>query len=196
MSFEQMIVYFGAPALCGLKSANLLSVKSNQFSSEKIIELNGKLASLGKRIVAVSRSSANVLLFIYDKSLLYKALCGKAQMLYLMRKSYPVSKGLDAIVKELLFRMSWQMRFPHEVGLFLGYPLEDVVLFEKDGGRSSKFSGMWQVYGNVEEARRKMMQYRQCSLACSHYFDMGMEFSHITKHYKEISKKISGMEER
>ncbi|MCR5764308.1 MAG: DUF3793 family protein [Treponema sp.] len=187
MSFEQMIVYFGAPALCGLKSANLLSVKSNQFSAEKILEWNCRLSSLGKKIIPVIRSSSNVLLFIYDERLLYKALCGKEQILYLMGKKYPIAKGLDALVQELLARMSGQMSFPHEVGLFLGYPLEDVVSFEKDGGRSSKYSGMWQVYGNVEDARRKMMLYRQCSLTCSRYFNMGIEFSYISKNYKAIS---------
>ena len=187
MSFEQVIIYFGAPALCGLKSANLLSVKEQQFSSEKIMQLNSQLSSLGKKIVSVIRPSSNILLFIYDEAMLYKTLCGKAQMLYLMQKNYPVGKGLDAIVQELLFRMSCQMEFPHEVGLFLGYPLEDVISFERDGGRTSKYSGMWQVYGDVEESRRKMQLYRQCSLLCSRYFNMGMEFSYISKNYKTIS---------
>ena len=186
MSFEQMVAYFGAPALCGLKSANLMSVKPCQFSSDKIQELNDNLSSLGKKIVSVSRSSSNVLVFIYDESLLYQAVCGRNQMIYLMHKKYPVGRGLNALIQELLLRMSCQVSFPHEVGLFLGYPLEDVISFERDGGHSSKFSGLWQGYGDVDEARKKMMQYRQCSLTCSKCFDMGMGFYYISKNYKII----------
>ena len=45
--------------------------------------------------------------------------------------------------------------FPHEVGLVLGYPPEDVEGFIADGGRGAVACGRWQVYGDPLAARRR-----------------------------------------
>ncbi len=39
--------------------------------------------------------------------------------------------------------------FPHEIGLFLGYPLGDVVGFIVNAGRNYALTGYWKVYTNV-----------------------------------------------
>ena len=36
--------------------------------------------------------------------------------------------------------------FPHEMGLLLGYPVEDVTGFMVHGGKNSLYSGYWKVY--------------------------------------------------
>ncbi len=41
--------------------------------------------------------------------------------------------------------------FPHEMGLFLGYPPEDVQGFMADKGKNSLCTGYWKVYQNVQE---------------------------------------------
>mgnify|MGYP002624611857 CR=1 FL=1 len=186
MSFEQTLMYFAAPALCGLKSANLISAKPAASSAQILSQWNKELSPSGKRIVLIRRSKSLNLLFVYDKNILYQTLSGSSQILYLKQKGYPVAKGMDALLAELFHRLACQPSFPHEIGLFLGYPLEDVICFEKDGGRMSKYSGMWQVYGNVEEARRQMQLYRQCSANCRNYLDMGMNIPYISTHYKSI----------
>lgn len=52
--------------------------------------------------------------------------------------------------------------FPHEVGLLLGYPLEDVRGFIDNGGRGASAVGPWKAYGDVAEARRRW----DCLAAC------------------------------
>ncbi len=42
--------------------------------------------------------------------------------------------------------------FPHELGVFLGYPIEDILEFIKEDGKNSLITGYWKVYSNVEEA--------------------------------------------
>lgn len=41
---------------------------------------------------------------------------------------------------------------PHEIGVFLGYPLEDVKAFIQNRGRNYKLNGYWKVYSNVPKA--------------------------------------------
>jgi hypothetical protein len=53
--------------------------------------------------------------------------------------------------------------FPHEVGLFLGYPPEDVKGFMEDARRGVKCAGCWKVYGNGEEAVKTFSRYKKCT---------------------------------
>ena len=52
--------------------------------------------------------------------------------------------------------------FPHEIGLFLGYPLEDVTGFIAAGGAEYRCSGCWKVYGDVEQAQHLFRRYAAC----------------------------------
>ena len=44
--------------------------------------------------------------------------------------------------------------FPHEMGLLLGYPPEDVEGFIRQSGRNALCSGYWKVYEDAESKRR------------------------------------------
>ena len=53
--------------------------------------------------------------------------------------------------------------FPHEVGLFLSYPPEDVKGFIDHGAGGFKCAGLWKVYGDEEKARSLFEKYRKCT---------------------------------
>ena len=51
---------------------------------------------------------------------------------------------------------------PHEVGLFLGYPPEDVKGFIENKGRNALCSGLWKVYSDKENAERILQKWAKC----------------------------------
>lgn len=51
----------------------------------------------------------------------------------------------ERCVAELIRRVRHEEDFPHEIGLFLGYPSEDVSGFIKHGAKNSKCVGTWKV---------------------------------------------------
>ena len=53
--------------------------------------------------------------------------------------------------------------FPHEVGLFLSYPPEDVKGFIDHRAGGFKCTGLWKVYGDEEKARSLFEKYRKCT---------------------------------
>ena len=53
--------------------------------------------------------------------------------------------------------------FPHEVGLFLSYPPEDVKGFIDHRANDFKCAGLWKVYGDEEKARSLFAKYRKCT---------------------------------
>ena len=52
--------------------------------------------------------------------------------------------------------------FPHESGIFLGYPLEDVCGFIANKGNHAKLCGEWKVYGDAHAAARTFHRYTCC----------------------------------
>lgn len=63
--------------------------------------------------------------------------------------------------------------FPHEMGIFLGYPLEDVKGFIAHGGKNCCFTGYWKVYSNVEHAKQKFQAFDMAKEAAVNEFFSG-----------------------
>lgn len=42
-----------------------------------------------------------------------------------------------------------QEDFPHEMGILLGYPVEDVEGFIINNGKNELYTGYWKVYDNL-----------------------------------------------
>lgn len=53
--------------------------------------------------------------------------------------------------------------FPHEIGLFLSYPPEDVKGFINHRAGGFKCAGLWKVYGDEEKARSLFEKYKKCT---------------------------------
>ena len=65
-------------------------------------------------------------------------------------------------MERLRQRLAMDGTFPHEIGLFLSYPLEDVEGFVENRGRNCKCTGCWKVYGDEQQAQRQFSRYRKC----------------------------------
>ena len=75
--------------------------------------------------------------------------------------------------------------FPHEIGIFLGYPIEDVKGFIERQGKDYLFSGYWKVYGNPAE---KMIIFQEFEIAKElilQYISNGLSITEIIKMFAE-----------
>ena len=70
--------------------------------------------------------------------------------------------------------------FPHEIGLFLGYPLGDVMGFIENAGRNSKCSGCWKVYCNECEAIKLFARFDKCREVYKRLFKQGKSLLQLT----------------
>ena len=89
-----------------------------------------------------------------------------------------VSRRLVGYYSSLTSRRSGDCRgrrveFPHEVGILLGYPLEDVRGFMGSGGRNPLFRSQWKVYGCPEESRRVEGLFRWGTRRCRRVIGSG-----------------------
>ena len=72
-------------------------------------------------------------------------------------------KSSDRCVVDLVKRINSSDEFPHEIGLFLGYPPSDVEGFIKNPNEGYYEVGYWKVYSDVESARRAFKRYKECT---------------------------------
>lgn len=192
MSFEQIFVKCASPALCGIKSASLFSMNLDIYGngSEKLEELMSYFSEKEIFIFPIQKKDNRMLFFVYNRKLLKGRCSSKKALEYLKEKNYPINSGFDSILLELLSRLMTNKTFPHEVGFFLGYPLEDVIQFEVQHGNGFKFCGDWKVYGNLKDALVQMNEYKNCRNYCSNQLEMGFAIPQVALNYRKQLKKL------
>ena len=178
--------------MCGIKPASLFSMRIDVYQDgfQKIEAWKMLYEKLGVFVIPIQKYDDRVLLFLYNKWLMPLVLGDKAVQAYLLRKGYPVYEGLEAVINALILRLLFSERFPHEIGVFLGYPLEDVAAFERNAGAGFKYSGYWKVYGNICEAKRQMARYRDCSEYCMKLVAGGMSVLSAAQKYRNTMTEV------
>ena len=165
-NFVRSILFcFGAPTIKGIKAACLINFRRNENEDMKTLwELNADkwLKPLGVQWILLNEDSKNnnALVLIYRRELLTQALgCDKACEI-LKSHGYPLD-DLDACLACLRRKITGE--FPHEIGLFLDYPPDDVKCFmeNKKCENQLREGCYWKVYGNVKKARRTFQKYRK-----------------------------------
>ena len=164
------------------------------MKTDRNIFVNGALSFQKKKkyFVPLKKSDGRFLFFVYDKTLLEKVCSIQPNADYLASKGYPVKKGFNAILSELLHRLAGDESFPHEVGLFLGYPLEDVIGFESKSAEGFKYSGIWKVYGDKEQAMHAMNLYKSCTQTCMKLLWTGLSVPLVTEKYNHSMDRSCG----
>ena len=187
MSFDETVINLASPALCGIKPSNMFSMSTEAYNcgSHKLTEWNTVLKNQGIYILPIQKGSDRILFYVYNIKMV-KDLCSNCKIQsYLYSKGYPVYNGVESILSELQFRLMSDESFPNEVGIFLGYPLEDVIQFEKNCGENYRFCGIWKVYSNPEKAISLMNKYKQCSEFCHSLWKKGITVPDTALLYKK-----------
>ena len=86
-------------------------------------------------------------------------------MPYILSDYGYASRNVEDVIKRLKLRLYENPCFPHEIGLFLGYPAQDVKEFIINKGQNCKFCGVWKVYSNEQESIRIFERFKKCSTA-------------------------------
>lgn len=178
---EEMIVRHCAPTLAGLKTANMFNY---EFSAKE--DLNNKLDKanqiLNKKgvfaeIIKVREKSA--LIYVYRKKKL-EADLAQSGVQELLRKYGYFCAELQECLEHLKVRLEQYDCFPHEIGAFLGYPLEDVLGFINEGGKNCKCCGVWKVYSNECETQRLFARFKKCTDVYKKVFARGRTLMQLT----------------
>lgn len=159
-----MLIENCSPTMAGLKTGSLFSCayESKSEVEESVRFFNLKLVPRGVRMVPVRFENGRVLIYVYRPDRLSRDLNDEVARAILSKKAYP-TENAQLCVAELAKRLRNDSAFPHEIGLFLGYPSSDVDGFIRNKAKGAKLVGTWKVYSNEEAAREKFALFKKCT---------------------------------
>ena len=161
---NEMLVRCCAPTLAGLKTGSLFSCpyESREELMRELRRVNRELSPCGLRILPLRCCGGRALLYLFRPAELERDLSGRCAREILNEAGYE-NRGLGRCMQCLIRRLQSGGDFPHEIGLFLSYPPEDVRGFIVNHARNYKLAGPWKVYGDVEAAKRRFDVCRRCT---------------------------------
>lgn len=161
--FGKLLAFHTAPTLLGIKCASLISLSENEYEIEKQADIfNSRAAVKGLKSRILCSCGSRRLMLIYSEKQLRKRLSDERAVKLLASCGYPENGSMEEYLELLSERIGQGGDFPHEIGVFLGYPLEDVEGFIINKGGNFKLCGCWKVYGCEESARRTFANYEKC----------------------------------
>lgn len=172
-----------APSLAGIKSANLISCPQAAYPNlpHLLQEYQSAFQMQKVRLELLSTSHNCFLILVFRKQQLERQLQNQAVCCLLSQLGYPVEENTDAVLRHLKQRLSSSHEFPHEIGLFLGYPPEDVLGFIQHHGKNYKLCGYWKVYANERQTAALFARYKQCTKEFCGQFAKGISMEQLIR---------------
>ena len=177
-----LIIRHCAPTLANLKTANLFGYRYDTADSlaRALGGLAAELAPRGIRFRVLHDAGQRALIYVYRARRLAEDLSGTGTAALLAACGYRCD-GCEAALDCLARRIEADNgQFPHEIGLFLGYPFGDVKGFIENKGRNCKCTGCWKVYCDECEARRQFGRFEKCRAIYCRLYREGRTLSRLT----------------
>ncbi|MGO3017638.1 MAG: DUF3793 family protein [Anaerococcus sp.] len=171
--YENLLIKYCSPTLANIKTANLFTYfnKNNVEAKELIKSWNKLLIGRGIKSMVLCEKSHSTLIYVYRPKLLYKQINENPANEFLIDLSYDtksVKKSLDKLKERML-----EECFPHEIGIFLGYPYEDVEGFIKNKGKNNLCCGCWKVYKNQTCKEKLFSRYEKVRTSYTTLYSKG-----------------------
>ncbi|HWR23670.1 MAG TPA: DUF3793 family protein [Feifaniaceae bacterium] len=170
-----------APTLAGLKTGGLFRAQGCVLDACKEASFwDRALSSRGVRLKVLHRDRDSALIYAYRPAKLMEDLSHPAVRAFLIGCGYEQPDSMEAALTTLSRRIRAREGFPHEIGLFLSYPLEDVLGFIRHNGRDFALCGCWKVYGDACSAARCFARYKKCAQIYLRQFELGRSIHQLT----------------
>ena len=165
--FEELLARQCAPTFTGLKAASLVAFQKDRFDDldAQLADYEPCFACHGVSVFRLLDEENRVLVLFYRADVLDVILRRLDAQTLLRRYGYRPSDSLPM----MLLRLRWRVQssesagFPHEIGLFLGYPPHDVRGFIEHKGRGFLCCGLWKVYADADTSMTLFKRYADCT---------------------------------
>ena len=176
---EELMIREASPTLTGIKTGSLFNCAFNDRDEllADIRNMNHGLLEKGLCMLPLRFDEGSVLIYLFRAGLLRKDLADAESVRILKEAGYR-QPAYPYCLTELGRRLNAKSGFPHEIGLFLGYPPSDVECFMKHPCSGVKCSGCWKAYSEPEKAANLFERFRICTET---YHEMHKEGKSLTQ---------------
>lgn len=176
---DRAVIVHASPTLARLKLGSLFNIVRGEAFELELERLNAMFESKGLVLTLLRERGGRVLMYLYRTSELEQALECQRIRAFLRACGYD-KFDLGSVLAHLRSRLENCEEFPHEIGVFLGYPLTDVIGFIENEGQNCLCCGCWKVYSNECEALRAFERFRKCKEVYARLFASGRSLSQLT----------------
>ena len=152
------------------------------LNDKELARISMKLHNTNISLIILCTCKKRHLVMVYRAKELEEHLRSKEVSDYLREFGYRRDDFISNLIR-LHQRMNGfynkMKEFPHEVGVFLGYPICDIKGFLENKGERYLHSGYWKIYGNLEETRKKFLSYDEAREIAIDEFLSGRELESI-----------------
>ena len=180
-SIEKGLIRHCSPTLASLKTASLFTLEftCHKELNEVLRKWNKSLSDKGVAMIALRETDNRALIYVFRKNKLRKELRRPEIRCFLLNNGYGGS-DIGAALSTLRAHLAKLEDFPHEIGIFLGYPLDDVIGFIRNKGQNCKCTGCWKVYCNDCEAAKTFARYKKCEAVYMRLWEQGRSVRQLT----------------
>ena len=182
-SFAFDLASLCAPTLAGLKPASLFRYQpgAGQSGSAMAAAWHAALCDRGVavRVLKTCPRTGAVLVYVYRPAQMDILLKNCDVLHFLQSEGYRPGTA-DALLAQLSQRLCCEGDFPHEVGIFLGYPLADVGGFIQNHGQNFTACGHWKVYTDPAAAQQQFARYKKCETIYTRCYRRGTPIRRLT----------------
>lgn len=183
--FEQFLVEQCAPVLAGIKPGSMFPYqpREGELLPALLRHWNGVLAPKGVQVTSIKRCRrvGGYLIYVYRPRQIEAILAKPEVAAFLDNCGYAPGMSLQQALRLLTGRLCQNPEFPHEVGVFLGYPLQDILGFIEHDGRDCLCSGCWKVYHEPQKAQETFRDYRDCTRVYRELYRQGKTAEQLTR---------------
>ncbi len=176
-----------APLITGIKISNLLIVSSCDEDAVRMI-----LKKTGIIYYRLLRLAEKTTFLVFHKNQLAAYLQDSDVRSILKANGYH-EFSLGGILRTFQYRYETYMNqgegFPHEMGLLLGYPVEDVEGFIAHKGKNFLYSGYWKVYNDVPSKKKIFAAYENAKEQLIQLLGRGYGMRLIIEYYQDAYEK-------
>ena len=176
-SLQVQLILQCAPFLKGIKIACILNI--TEENSRELYEI---LEGTGIKFKILTRNYGKCLVFLYRRESFSRYLKRTDVREFLGSYGYEdvePEKMLERLSKRVCQYSDGEICFPHEIGAFLDYPIDDVKCFIEKDGKDSLFSGYWKVYNNPGRAKMIFWAYDKAKTSAVNEYLIGKSIRDI-----------------
>lgn len=177
---DNFIAYHCGPALAGIKPANIVSCQKSRIPEihAELDTMNQQLNPKDIYLEILCECEKRVLVMVYRRKVLTAQLHRPEMQTFLRSYGYPENTTLTTYLSVLKERLQ-EDEFPHEIGVFLGYPLHDIHGFIHHPSEGCLLTGEWKVYQDAEGAEKLFVRYKACRNALLRRITKGLTLAQI-----------------
>ena len=176
-SLQVQLILQCAPFLKGIKIACILNI--TEENSRELYEI---LEGTGIKFKILTRNHGKCLVLLYRRESFSRYLKRTDVREFLGSYGYEdvePEKMLERLSKRVCQYSDGEICFPHEIGAFLDYPIDDVKCFIEKDGKDSLFSGYWKVYNNPGRAKMIFWAYDNAKTSAVNEYLIGKSIRDI-----------------